>query len=462
MLAARESSPARLRSAYRHAPGLILTIDGLQPEKGHETLYVVRELTQRRVLFAVPLLSSAAGEVAQLFVRARELAQAIGKPVLAWMSDKQDAFVTGIADIFPGVPHRYCANHFLRDAAKPVLEADAHAKVQMRRRVRGLRSIEREVLSRRTAAASSVPVAPPSANPAPTRSERPASQATTEHQAPVPSAAAPREPPPPNSAKESPTSDVVLDYCAAVRGILNDDQGGPLHPPGVRMAEALAEVRTSIRRLIDLPSAKSSPDSRLLGRLVGCIDRGVSLVEQSLAEIRDHAAILAKVQNCLDPLSKQSVDARKRAFTRLSCSLRSSDDPVLLHIGKTMKNFSPGLFVGSDIPGIPADNLDLERAFKHPKRHRRRIHGRAHAGSGLVQGGPTLLLALDAHLRHPAPFVARELIPYHEATPPKCQRDALQRRTIMRKARSTKRRAALLASLEGRYLDALAVTEASK
>ena len=44
---------------------------------------------------------------------------------------------------------------------------------------------------------------------------------------------------------------VVLDYCAAVRGILNDDQGGPLHPPGLRMAEALDEVRESIQRNLD-------------------------------------------------------------------------------------------------------------------------------------------------------------------------------------------------------------------
>jgi hypothetical protein len=45
-----------------------------------------------------------------------------------------------------------------------------------------------------------------------------------------------------------PAGAVVLEYCAAVRGILNDDQGGPLHPPGVRMAEALGEVGASIRR----------------------------------------------------------------------------------------------------------------------------------------------------------------------------------------------------------------------
>jgi hypothetical protein len=44
---------------------------------------------------------------------------------------------------------------------------------------------------------------------------------------------------------------VVLDYCAAVRGILNDDQGGPLEPPGLRMAAALTEVRASIERNLD-------------------------------------------------------------------------------------------------------------------------------------------------------------------------------------------------------------------
>jgi len=33
-----------------------------------------------------------------------------------------------------------------------------------------------------------------------------------------------------------------------VRGILNDDQGGPLDPPGLRMAKALGEVRQSLGR----------------------------------------------------------------------------------------------------------------------------------------------------------------------------------------------------------------------
>jgi len=44
---------------------------------------------------------------------------------------------------------------------------------------------------------------------------------------------------------------VVLGYCAAVRGILNDSQGGPLHPPGVRMSEALQEVRDSLEHNLE-------------------------------------------------------------------------------------------------------------------------------------------------------------------------------------------------------------------
>jgi len=214
MVAARESDMERLVEEYREVPDLILTIDGLQPEKGHETLYVVRELRAGRVWFAEALLSSAAEEVKRLFERTREMVERLGKPVRCWMSDKQDAFLSGAREVFPGVPHRYCANHFLRDAAKPVLEADSHAKVQMRRKVRGLRKIERLMLAERRA------------------QERVAPANDTPAEAPSISAA----------------GQVVLDYCAAVRGILNDDQGGPLHPPGVRMAEAVHEVRDSIRR----------------------------------------------------------------------------------------------------------------------------------------------------------------------------------------------------------------------
>jgi hypothetical protein len=229
MLAARQQDPEVLRRQYESVDEIILSIDGLQPEKGHETLYVVRELTQKRVWFAEALISATADQVGRLIAKAKEWAESLGKPVGLWLSDKQDAFVTGIAVEFPDVPHRYCDNHFLRDVAKPVLEADSHAKVQMRKKVRGLRKIEQAVLEQH-ATETSKSVAEDDPKPTVTAVARPSNTLSPEADS---------------------ASAVVLEYCAAVRGILNDDQGGPLHPPGLRMAEALDDVRASIQRNLD-------------------------------------------------------------------------------------------------------------------------------------------------------------------------------------------------------------------
>jgi len=132
---------------------------------------------------------------------------------------------------------------------------------------------------------------------------------------------------------------------------------------------------------------------------------------------------------------------------------QASDDPIRQHMGRVMASFAPGLFVGGEAADLPQDNLDLERWFRQPKGHERRIHGHQHAGVRLVHEGPTLLLALDAHLAHPEPFTAAELWPYRHSPAPACQRQALQRRTIMRRARSKKKRPLLLAELEHRYLE---------
>jgi hypothetical protein len=241
MLAARQQDAESLRRAYEAGAEVILCIDGLQPEKGHEALYVVRELTRRRVWFAEPLLSATADEVRRLIAQAKQWAESLGTPVGLWMSDKQEAFVKAIAAEFPDVPHRYCDNHFLRDLARPVLEADSHAKVQMRKKVRGLRRIEQAVLQRRKTATKE-DLAPP-----------------------IPQAVGTAVDP--SAAATDDAGAVVLDYCAAVRGILNDDQGGPLHPPGLRMAEALNEVQESIHRNLEAEKGDSRPSNS-----AGCRD----------------------------------------------------------------------------------------------------------------------------------------------------------------------------------------------
>ncbi len=259
MLAARQQDPDRLAEASRDLASLGLTIDGLQPEKGHATLSVVRELMSKRVGFAEPWLSSATQEVQRLIVLARQWAERLAKPVRGWRSDQQDAFVTAIATEFPGRPHRYGQNHFLRDVAKPVLDMDSRAQVKMRRTVRGLRAIERGVLEARWPATAPAPTPPHETSQA---DDAPLSELLAAA-APVPCASSNVEVVRTDSPLEATgvgaagepgveeeAGEGVLGYCAAVRGILNDRQGGPLHPPGVRMSEALQDVRDSLDRTL--------------------------------------------------------------------------------------------------------------------------------------------------------------------------------------------------------------------
>jgi hypothetical protein len=411
MLAARQQDPHVLAAAYHDVTGLVLSIDGLQPEKGHETLYVVRDLRAKRVWFAEALLSSTVDEVRRLLQRAGDWAKQLGLPIQLWLSDKQDAFVQGIAAEFPGVPHRYCANHFLRDLAKPMLSADSHAKVQMRSKVRGLRTIERAVLEQRRsdAAEPSAPLVPDAAL---------AAQPSTTVEF------SPAQPP-------ADASDVVLDYCSAVRGILNDDQGGPLHPPGLRMAEALEEVRVSLQRNLD--AKRPGPAHAQLQQLAGCINRGLAATQDERAIVHQEVHEVQRVAATLE-VANGSVAQRQAEFECLQKEFACHKTPFYQHLATVMASFLTGLFAGGEAFASLLDNLDLERWFRLPKGHERRIHGHKHAGVRIVQEGPTLLLALDAHQAHPQPFTKEDLSPYRDATVPACQADAIHRRKVMRKA----------------------------
>jgi hypothetical protein len=184
--------------------------------------------------------------------------------------------------------------------------------------------------------------------------------------------------------------------------------------------------------------------------LARCIDRGLDEVEAEQETIREYVEDIKAVAAALEPGEETCADRREK-FVELIDRFERTEDPIRLHMATVMISFLPGLFVGEGKFEEIRDNLDLERWFRLPKSHERRIHGHRHAGVRIVQDGPTLVLALDAHIAHPGPFIAEELLPYRLAQEPPCQRDALNRRKIMRKARSKKKRPILLADLERRY-----------
>jgi hypothetical protein len=184
--------------------------------------------------------------------------------------------------------------------------------------------------------------------------------------------------------------------------------------------------------------------------LADCIDRGLDEVQAEQEKIREYVEEIKEVAATLEPGEETCAD-RQEKFEELIDRFERTEDPIRLNMATVMISFLAGLFVGQGKFEEIKDNLDLERWFRLPKSHERRIHGHRHAGVRIVQEGPTLILALDAHAAHPGPFTTEELLPYRTAREPPCQRDALTRRKIMRKARSKKKRPILLAELERRY-----------
>jgi hypothetical protein len=189
-----------------------------------------------------------------------------------------------------------------------------------------------------------------------------------------------------------------------------------------------------------------------LSRLAARIDAGLTAVAEARVVTQRQVADVRRVAETLDPQSGR-LPQRRAQFTALHERFRGSEEPFHEHLSKLMASWAPGLFVGGRAGNVPWDNLDLERWFRLPKGHERRIHGHRHAGVRLVREGPTLVPALDAHREHDGQFTAEELYPYRDHPAPADQEAAQHRHRVMRRARSSKQRAKLLQELEQRYLD---------
>jgi hypothetical protein len=193
LLALSLADAGRLRRVTATAGRVILAIDGLQPDVGHEVLWVLRDCLSGEVLLARSLLSSTQDDLARLITEVKE---ALEVPIAGVVSDGQDSIRKAVQKALDGVPHQLCHFHYLREAAKPIYEADRHAKKELKKRVRGVRPIERKVEGRDDAEAKA-----------------------------------------------------IRGYCAAVRSALTDDGRPPLSAPGLVLKGRLEAVVGSLDRV---------------------------------------------------------------------------------------------------------------------------------------------------------------------------------------------------------------------
>lgn len=193
LVSLRLSDTRRLRSLLSKQGRVILAIDGLQPDVGHEVLWVLRDCLSGEVLLARSLLSSTEGDLASLI---KEVKRDLPVPIVGVVSDGQHSIRNAVTLTLPSVAHQLCHFHYLREAARPIYEADRHAKKELKKHVREIRPIERAVEGR------------------------------TDLQAKA-----------------------TRGYCSAVRSALTDDGRPPLQASGLKLRDRLTAVSASLGRV---------------------------------------------------------------------------------------------------------------------------------------------------------------------------------------------------------------------
>jgi hypothetical protein len=192
LLATCLTDDRRLRKVLAGQGRVVLAIDGLQPDVGHEVLWVIRDCLGGEILLAEGLLSARQQDLAELLAAVRAAGPV---PVAGVVSDGQHSIRKAVALALPGVPYQLCQFHYLREAARPSYEAGRHAKKELKKKVRAVRGVERRAEGR-----------------------------------------------------TDPGAAAVRGSCSAVRGALTDDGRPPLEASGLKLHGRLTAIAASLGR----------------------------------------------------------------------------------------------------------------------------------------------------------------------------------------------------------------------
>ncbi|GHO51277.1 hypothetical protein KSX_94400 [Ktedonospora formicarum] len=138
-------------------------------------------------------MSSTQDDLTGLLCEAKDL---LSVPIHGIISDGQLSIRRAVATAMPQVPHQLCHFHYLREAGKPLYEADRHAKKELKKQVRGVRPIERAIEGR-----------------------------------------------------DDEEAEVIHAYCLAVRASVTDDGIPPLSASGLRLQQRLQAISNSLDRM---------------------------------------------------------------------------------------------------------------------------------------------------------------------------------------------------------------------
>jgi hypothetical protein len=213
---------AAWKEQVRTTKGIVLSIDGIQPDKGNETIYLLRDVLTGRILHAENVTESTKDRLKQLLAPV----VALEVPVLGVISDAQPTELQAVAELWPNIPHQICQFHALREAGRLIYNADHRVKTEMRIRMQERTHAYRHDLHKRLREAE--------------ESQHESEQAIAQLQ-------------------------ILEEYAATVEGALNLESQAPFQYGGLAMQDALSKIETSLEKLekggCSKPNVQEAPEA---------------------------------------------------------------------------------------------------------------------------------------------------------------------------------------------------------
>lgn len=400
LLALRLTDAASLQERLIEQGRVVLGLDGLKPDVGHEVLWVVRDCLSGDVLVARTLLSEAEKELSDLL---QEVQALLPVPITGVISDGQHSIRNAVHSILPDVPHQLCQYHYLREAVKPLYEADRHAKKELKKAVREIRPIERTLEG----------------------VLREQKITTPEYLAKL----TPQE------------ATIAQGYCLAIRSALTDDGHPPLCAAGLRLADRLSSIAASLQRVLQKEGI-SQGLLFLLERIQKRMQQGLTHASTDWSTLRQAYALVYRASHLLnneEGLPGEEVCQRYTQLLNETHQVIDAPDgnPLLLSwyatFLKVTANYGEALFVCYALADLPHTNNDLEHLFGSIRYHERRTSGRKQvAATLLLRGKARVLASVSTRLRT---YQAADLPPHDIARWRTLRRDIDARQETRRKQR---------------------------
>lgn len=354
-----------LLGELRSQGGVVLSLDGAEPMKGHEQVWLVRDTISGRTLRALSLRSTTAPDLQKLLEPVRDFLKREGLQVYGVISDAEKNIRKAVKKVFPGVRHQLCNLHYVQNLAEPLQKLDGKLRSNLRKPFRKLRQVERDIQKHaRGSSERSIQVAK-----------------------------------------------VLTNVCKIIQSILKDSAKPPFEPPGLRLYEKLVELGKTLQEMAKTESHFCLETLLELLSVVKGYAEDAKWIGDFYEDIRQVGRTLfadGRTLRDAKRMLRELKDAWKRELAGYQENGKNEQGQEILKSWlSTTKTYEPGLFHAFAEPRIPKTNNATESINKKLKTLERQISKSPRPGRRFTRNGPLNAIFINMKLTPGEAFIAQ-------------------------------------------------------